>query len=347
MRAPRIHACRAIPGGAPHQGAGARVRSGFRVLIAAALATACAPKTFRPPQGFAPRAADQPDIGLVLVVEGAVEPKDLTELYAGFETGVVSSFAARGYRPMVLERISRFVESSNVDAEKMDARDKVLADRSAAERSALARNLSSFAVVRLLAEYVRTPSDAPEVALGANALQGYANYHGWAGNEPLFLSEMQSDTNWMPIVHSMNSVRSQGAWFSYPAKVWARSLGRRLLRELPARTALRPEHVSRDGMRIPAPAGHVVVPGLKRNLASDLPGDETEFRNYQDANGNGFSVLVTNGVTWGWEVIPRTADAYLLVDPTCSFRPTEAWPTTAEAPVPVPACVLRTVPSQR
>ena len=104
--------------------------------------------------------------------------------------------------------------------------------------------------------------------------------------------------------------------------------------------------MSPEGIRIPAPAGHVVVPGLKRDLASDLPGDDTEFRNYQDARGNGFSVLVTNGVTWGWEVIPRMGDAYLLVDPTCSFRPTQIWPTTAEAPVPVPACVLRTVPSQ-
>jgi hypothetical protein len=234
-----------------------------------------------------------------------------------------------------------------VDGERMDAEDRVHFDRSSFERPANERNLLNFVVVRLLAEYVQSPSDAPEVALGANALQGYANYYGWSFGEPLFFSKMQSDTNWMPIVHSMNSVRSSGAWFSYPTKVWARSLGRRLLRELPARTALRPEQVSPQGFRVPAPAGHVVVPGLKRNLASDLPGNETEFRNYQDASGNGFSVVVTNGVTWGWEVIPRTSDAYLLVDPTCSFRPTEVWPTTAEAPVPVPHCVLRTMPLVR
>ncbi len=314
-------------------------------IVAVVLGTACAPKPFRAPAGFVPRAADRPEIGLVVLVEGAVEEKDLSELYAGFETGVVQSFEARGYRPVLLERITRFVDAGDVNAEGMDAQKEVVAERTAFERSASAKNLSTFVVARLLAEYVRTPSDAPEVALGSNALQGYANYYGWVGTEPLFLSEMQSDTNWMPIVHSMNSVRSQGAWFSYPTKVWARSLGRRLLRELPARAPLRPEKVEREGIRTPAPAGHVVVPGLKRDLASDLPGKETEFRNYQDASGNGFSVLVTNGVTWGWEVIPRTGDAYLLVDPTCSFRPTEVWPTTAEAPVPVPACVLRTVPS--
>ena len=76
---------RAIPGGAPHQGAGARLKSGYRVLIAAALATACAPKPFRAPAGFAPRAAERPEIGLVLIVEGAVEEKAIGELYAAFE----------------------------------------------------------------------------------------------------------------------------------------------------------------------------------------------------------------------------------------------------------------------
>jgi hypothetical protein len=315
-------------------------------LVAVVLSTACAPKLYRPPQGFAPRAADRPEIGLVLLVEGAVEPTDLAEVYAGFEAGVVQSFEARGYRPVLLERVARSVETGDVNGESMDARDEVAREQKAFERSARARNLASFVVVRLLAEYVRSPSDAPHVALGSNALQGYANYYGWAGAEPLFFSEMQSDTNWMPIVHSMNSLRSQGAWFSYPTKVWARSLARRLLRDLPARAQLRPERVSPDGIRVPASAGHVAVPGLKRDLASDLPGNDTEFRNYQDRYGNGFSVLVTNGVTWGWEVIPRKGDAYLLVDPSCSFRPTEIWPTTAEAPVPVPACVLRTVPSQ-
>jgi hypothetical protein len=317
------------------------------VLAAALGGSACAPKLYEPPQGFVTKPAQQSEIGIVLIVEGSVAPNDLNELYMGFEAGVVSSFAARGYRPVLLERIARPVDSDRVDGERMDARDQVLSDRSTYERPAHERNLLNFVVVRLLAEYVQNPSDAPEVVLGANALQGYANYYAWAYGEPLFFSEMQSDTNWMPIVHSMNSVRSQGAWFSYPAKVWARSLGRRLLRGLPARTALRPEQVSPEGFRVPAPAGHVVVPGLKRDLASDLPGNETEFRNYQDASGNGFSVVITNGVTWGWEVIPRTSDAYLLVDPTCSYRPTEVWPTTAEAPVPVPGCVLRTLPPAR
>ena len=346
-------------GARPTQGAGGHVKAGFSrarwvALAAVALGSACAPKPFRAPKGFAPRAADRPDIGLVLLVEGAVEKKDLDELYTGFETGVVQSFTARGYRPVLLERFASFVEADDVNGEAMDRRDKVLSERSTFERSALARNLPNFVVVHLVVEYVRAPSDAPNVTLGTNALQGYANYHGWstlvsgstASEQPLFFSEMQSDTNWMPIVHSMNGARSHGAWFSYPTKVWARSLGRRLFRELPMRTQLRPERVSPEGLRVPAPSGHVVVPGLRRDLASDLPGKDTEFRNYQDARGNGFSVLVTNGVTWGWEVIPRMGDAYLLVDPSCSFRPTEIWPTTAEAPVPVPACVLRTVPSR-
>ena len=277
------------------------MKSGYRVLIAAALATACAPKPFRAPAGFAPRAAERPEIGLVLIVEGAVEEKAIGELYAGFEMGVVQSFEARGYRPVLLERAARVVQADDVNAEKMDARDRVLYERTTFERSAQAQNLGAFAVVHLVAEYVQTPSDAPNVELGSKALQGYANYYGWAFDEPLFFSEMQSDTNWMPIVHSMNSQRSHGAWFSYPTKVWARSLGRRLLRELPARAPLRPERVIPEGLRVPAPAGHVMVPGVKRDLASDLPGKDTEFRNYQDASGNGFSVLVTNGVTWGWD----------------------------------------------
>jgi hypothetical protein len=116
-------------------------------------------------------------------------------------------------------------------------------------------------------------------------------------------------------------------------------MARRLLRELPARQSLRPERLSAEPLRVPSAQGHVVVPGLRRDFTSELPGEETEFRNYQDAVGNGFSVLVTNGVTWGWEVIPRQSDAYLLVDPTCTFKPTEVWPTTAEAKVPIPGCV--------
>ena len=300
----------------------------------------CAPAVYEPPKGFAPKPSVQPEIGLMVLVEGASSAAELAEVYAGFETGVVSSFEFRGYRPIVLERIARGITETQVRADEMDAREQVLRERSAFAPKARAHRLGAVAIVRLLVHRVRTPSDAPSVTLASAALQGYANYYGWAGDEPLFFSEMQSDANWMPIIHTVNSVRSEGAWFSYPTKVWARSMARRLLRELPARQALRPERVSAEPLRVPTAEGHVVVPGLRRDFTSELPGEETEFRNYQDAAGNGFSVLVTNGVTWGWEVIPRQSDAYLLVDPTCSFRPTEAWPTTAEAEVPVPGCVL-------
>src|SRR5262245_50469672 len=106
------------------------------VFAAVALGAGCAPKAFRAPRGFAPRAADRPEIGLVIFVEGAVGEKDLTELYTGFETGVVQSFEARGYRPVLLERFASFVEADDVNGEALDRRDKVLSERSRFERSA-------------------------------------------------------------------------------------------------------------------------------------------------------------------------------------------------------------------
>lgn len=305
------------------------------------LACSCAPAAYEPPKGFVAKPSVRPEIGLMLLVEGASSPPELAEVYAGFETGVLSSFEFRGYRPVVLERILRSVAEVDVRGEAMDDREQVVWERSAFSPKARAQGLEVFAIVRLLVHRVRSPSDAPSVTLASTALQGYANYYGWAGDTPLFFSAMQSDANWMPIIHTVSSARGEGAWFSYPARVWARSMARRLLRELPARQPLRPERVAAEPLRVPSAQGHAVVPGLRRDFTSELSGEETEFRNYQDAAGNGFSVLVTNGVTWGWEVIPRQSDAYLLVDPTCSFKPTEVWPTTAEAPVPIPGCVRR------
>jgi hypothetical protein len=310
------------------------------------LCCSCAPAAYEPPRGFVPKPSLRPEIGLMVLVEGATTTAELAEVYAGFETGVVSSFEFRGYRPVLLERIVRAVAEAQVRGEEMDARDQVLWERSAFAPKARAQGLDAFAIVRLLVHRVRTPSDAPSITLASSALQGYANYYGWAGEAPLFFSEMQSDANWMPIIGTVNTTRSQGAWFSYPTRVWARSMARRLLRELPTRQTLRAERVTVEPLRVPSAEGHAVVPGLRRDFTSELSGEETEFRNYQDAAGNGFSVLVTNGVTWGWEVIPRQSDAYLLVDPACSFKPTEVWPTTAEAPVPIPGCVRRGAPAR-
>ena len=317
-----------------------------RASLTAALATlafvcSCTRGLYQPPRGFAPRSPIRPEVGLVLVVEGAVKESDIAEASLGFENGVVSSFEARGYRPVVVERIARLVADEQIRDETLDAREQVLFDRSTVVPKARAARLETVAIVRFLVRRVQTPADAPSVTLRSGTLEGHANYYGWSGNELVFFSEVQTDTNWMPLVATMDAHRSHGAWFSYPPKAWARSVGRRLLRELPARGPLRPERTSPGGFQIPAPRGYTEVPGTERDLAAELPGSETRFRTFQDATGNAFSVLVTNRVIWGWEVVPRHGDAYLLVDPKCSFKPTEVWPTTAEAPVPVPACVPR------
>jgi hypothetical protein len=317
-----------------------------RVSLSAALATlalfcSCTRGLYRPPQGFAPRSPVRPEIGLVLVVEGAVKESEIAEASLGFESGVVSSFQARGYHPVIVERIARIVTDEQIQDSTLDAREQVLFDRSMVVPKARATRLETVAIVRFLVRRVHTPADAPSVTLRSGTLEGHANYYGWSNNQLVFFSEVQTDANWMPLVGTMDAHRSHGAWFSYPPKAWARSVGRRLLRQLPARGPLRPERTSPAGFPIPAPRGYTEVPGIERDLAPELPGSETRFRTFQDAIGNAFSVLSTNRVTWGWEVVPRHGDAYLLVDPKCSFRPTEIWPTTAEAPVPVPACVPR------
>jgi hypothetical protein len=153
----------------------------------------------------------------------------------------------------------------------------VLFERSTFLPEAQKGNLRAITILHLLVHRVSAPTDSPSVVLNSRTLEGYANYYGWSGNELLFFSEMQSDANWMPIVHSLDTRRSKGSWFSYPPKVWARSLGRRLLRELPPRAPIHPELVNAAGFRVPATQGHVVVPSLRQDFTSALPETKPNF----------------------------------------------------------------------
>jgi hypothetical protein len=342
-------------------------------LVSACAQHAAGPVRFAPPPGFVARTPATPDIGVVILVDGAIADGERAALQGPAEKGLLEALTRRGYRPRVLSRLSRTLDRDELAHDNMDAPDVVLTQRQWALTQSLPVGLPAVIVARFQIWRTNTPADlrsanGPMVrtSLGKEVLEAYFNVYAWDATSLLFYRQTSYNDNLNFVlpskreyfdsrgtslldrgIHALagttNSVEFRIV--ELPTDVWGESIGRILVGKVPGLIPLGPDLVEPAGFPIPATDnptknsnGYSSIAKRKWDLANDVPGEETANEIFQDGAGNIVMTFQTGGVVWGWEVEPAAGRPYLFIDPVCSGKPTERWLTVAEGSVSPPAC---------
>jgi hypothetical protein len=323
---------------------------------------------FAPPATFITRAPRSADLAVALICDfdNTVSEAERLELTSAAERGVVEGLLWRGYKSRVVAREGRVMPPGFLAPGAMDSPDTVFPQREWALARASAAAMSEVMVVHF--EIGRTTSLASlRGFLGRARLEGHFTVYAWDASSLLFYRPLTWNDDAIPVVSSKTKsfdgrresllTRALAPVTGYtnttsfdvvdhPLQVWGEQIGRTALAKAPSIAPLRPNLTEPAGFTVPfidpsSPAGAQYASIGKSKVTTDYPAGETSYETFQDRSGNLLGRVSTSGVVWGWEVEPVASRAYLLVDPSCSGKPTERWPTSGEALLSPPACARK------